>query len=95
MSYTEDGLNKLETVKKQTIEILNNDWVVTCKCGRRAHIRFFFKCLYCRQYYCYQCAEVHFGQTVGEYKAMKKERIQLLIVLKEYYEKENKTQRVK
>jgi len=95
MTYTEDDLKKLETIKKQTAEILNNDWVVTCECGKRAHIRFFFKCLYCHQYYCYRCAEVHFGKTVSEYKAEKNERIQLIIVLKKYHEKKNNTQGVK
>jgi len=90
MSYTEEDIQKLETVKKQNIEILT-DGIITCECGKRCDIRFFYKCLYCRQYYCFRCAEEHFGQTVHEYKLTKNKRIQLLSVLIKYYEKKNKT----
>ena len=71
MKYTEEELlQKQETIKSQTIEAIN-DGIITCSCGKRCHIRFFFKCLYCREIFCFVCAEAHFGQTVKEYNEKK------------------------
>ncbi len=40
---------------------------VTCGCGHCIPLRFIYKCLYCAEWFCRDCAEVHFGKTVKEY----------------------------
>jgi len=42
---------------------------VTCGCGLCMPLRFAYKCLYCGEYYCMKCVEVHFGKTREEYRA--------------------------
>ena len=41
--------------------------VITCICGRELVIQCMFRCLYCGEWFCARCAEIHFGKTVKEY----------------------------
>jgi len=36
---------------------------VTCHCKATVHFMSAFRCLYCGEFFCMACAEVHFGQT--------------------------------
>ena len=38
------------------------------ECGHVMSIMHAYKCLYCGFWFCYSCAEKHFGQTVAEFK---------------------------
>ena len=70
MDYTESELKNLDVVRNQSTEIEKTGGC-TCQCGRRRQIKWFFKCLYCHIYFCYHCAELHFGKTVKEWKEEK------------------------
>lgn len=48
---------------------------IVCGCGNIRPIRFLYRCLYCGEYYCYQCAEVHFGKTVKQYNEEKESMV--------------------
>ena len=50
------------------------DYTITCCCGQLRHISLAFRCLYCGEWYCQNCAETHFGQTVQEW--VEKKRIE-------------------
>ena len=40
---------------------------IHCTCGLQRALPLAFRCLYCGQFYCARCAEVHFGQTIQEW----------------------------
>lgn len=42
---------------------------VRCRCGWNRSMTYMFRCLYCKELFCQHCAELHFGQTVEEYRA--------------------------
>ena len=46
---------------------------IPCGCGRTIPLRFAIRCLYCGEYYCEACAEVHFGETREEYRRRHKQ----------------------
>lgn len=46
-----------------------NNAMVTCGCGNSIPVRFAFRCLYCREWFCQADAEAHFGKTLREYQA--------------------------
>lgn len=41
---------------------------VPCICGVKVNIMDMYQCLYCREWFCRDCAEEHFGQTIKEYR---------------------------
>jgi hypothetical protein len=41
---------------------------VKCRCGRKIVVWKMYRCYYCGEYYCEQCAPEHFGMTRAEYK---------------------------
>ena len=41
--------------------------MVTCECDLTLPLRFAYRCLYCGQFYCQVCAEIHFGKTRDEF----------------------------
>lgn len=43
--------------------------VVMCGCGKILEVRRSFRCLYCTEYFCKECAEIHFGKTVQQFYA--------------------------
>ena len=45
---------------------------ITCTCGLQRALPLAFRCLYCGQYYCHRCAEIHFGQTLAEWVGKKR-----------------------
>lgn len=64
-----DWEQKLKTVYQQTKQVLDpvRPFVV-CGCNKKLQIQHAYKCLYCGEWYCAPCAEVHFGQTRQEYR---------------------------
>lgn len=46
---------------------------VTCQCGKKAPMRFMFRCYYCGVFFCFMCAAIHFGKTREEHYAEKSE----------------------
>jgi len=40
---------------------------ITCRCGWKRGITEMYRCLYCGEWMCELCAEVHFGMTREEY----------------------------
>lgn len=68
----EDYIKKFQFIYQQTKEM--TDPVrpfVRCGCGKKLWPHQAYKCLYCGEWYCKQCAEEHFGKTVAQYKADK------------------------
>ena len=57
---------KEKRVWRQTLEAMGGHHV-TCCCDKKLPIHFAFRCLYCGEYYCQKCAEVHFGKTREEH----------------------------
>jgi hypothetical protein len=41
--------------------------MITCGCGVRRPIRFMFRCYFCGEFYCQDCAAIHFGQNREDY----------------------------
>lgn len=63
----DERLETLAHVNKQLREIKRFDPVkLTCGCGRRMLLHRATRCLYCGVFFCQQCAEIHFGQTIKE-----------------------------
>lgn len=59
---------KTSIVSKQFREASISPAAVSCRCGRTFALRFMYRCLYCGEYYCLRCAEVHFGMSREQYK---------------------------
>ena len=38
--------------------------LVRCACGVSLGVYAVFQCLYCNEFFCTTCAEVHFGETI-------------------------------
>lgn len=60
-----------ETVTQQAAGVGCRSATITCPCGIPRGIMLMYQCLYCKIWFCDQCAEVHFGKTVAEYRAEK------------------------
>lgn len=45
---------------------------IHCSCGQLRHLTMAFRCLYCGKWFCFPCAEAHFGETVTEYRQRKR-----------------------
>lgn len=41
---------------------------VRCPCLKLVRVKHAYRCLYCNIFFCKECAEKHFGQTVEEYR---------------------------
>jgi len=67
--------DKLKFVTKQFREAMYHEGQdvqkVTCGCGLCMPLRFAYRCLYCGEFYCMNCAEIHFGKTRKEYNEEK------------------------
>ena len=67
----EEWIAALEQVACQTEELMaNGETKVTCECGKTVDLFYAYRCLYCEIVYCRKCAEIHFGQTVEDYKKL-------------------------
>jgi hypothetical protein len=62
-------LDKQSFVARQFQQAKGASPSVDCECGLRLPLRFMYRCLYCGQFYCQSCAEVHFGKTRAQYNA--------------------------
>lgn len=40
---------------------------IVCGCGKPIQLLWMYRCFYCGEYYCAQCAPEHFGKTKEEY----------------------------
>lgn len=38
--------------------------IIQCGCGVIRHVMIAYRCLYCGEWFCMNCAEVHFGKTI-------------------------------
>lgn len=65
----EDWDKKINFVMKQTKEMLDPIRpFVRCGCLKKLWPQNAFRCLYCGEWYCKECAEKHFGKTVKQYR---------------------------
>jgi hypothetical protein len=64
-------MEKADFIKKQWEEAKGKNPIVTCGCGARKPLRFMYKCYYCNEFYCEDCAPIHFGMTKEEYQKKK------------------------
>lgn len=62
----EEIIRKRVIVRKQFDRAIK-EIKITCGCGFTLPLRFTYKCLYCDEWYCKECAEIHFGKTREEY----------------------------
>ena len=72
-----DGVNldKRAFVRRQTAQAMAKGRpFVRCGCLRKLSMPEAYKCLYCGEWYCAPCAEIHFGETRAEYLAEKEQR---------------------
>ena len=60
-----------ETVAQEAVGVTVRLATITCRCGWKRTILKMYKCLYCGEWLCEACAEVHFGKTRAEYQADK------------------------
>jgi len=65
-----DIIKKREVVARQFKEAINTH-SVTCGCDNKLPLPYAFRCLYCGEYYCQKCAEIHFGKTREEHNREK------------------------
>jgi hypothetical protein len=42
-----------------------------CGCLKKLELTNAYKCLYCKEWFCEECAEKHFGKTIEEYNKQK------------------------
>lgn len=57
---------KKARLKAQWYEVVQ-DHVVTCCCGQKRALELAYRCLYCGEWYCFNCAEIHFGMKVSDW----------------------------
>lgn len=50
---------------KRSIKLGNP--AIRCECGNLISVQSVFRCLYCAEWYCQRCAEIHFGMTREEW----------------------------
>lgn len=60
-----DGPKK-QRLSEQWHDAINYHTII-CDCGLARAIEMAFRCLYCGEWYCANCAEVHFGKTIQEH----------------------------
>ncbi len=70
-----DTAEKAARVAAQWQQAKGDSPSVTCICKLTMPLRFAFRCLYCREFFCGDCAEMHFGQTRAEYEAAKRPNV--------------------
>lgn len=60
--------NKEEWVEKQTKEANDKGRpFVRCGCLKKLWMPEAYKCLYCKEWFCECCAEIHFDKTIKQY----------------------------
>lgn len=61
-----EGQEKRERITVQYCEA-RDEQTITCGCGLKRALILAYRCLYCGEWYCANCAEKHFGQTMQEW----------------------------
>ena len=57
---------KLVHMHKQFLQVYQNH-AIECVCGLKFRVDEMYRCLYCGEWFCTECAEAHFGKTRAEY----------------------------
>jgi hypothetical protein len=70
---------KAEQLHRQWAKAVNTGTII-CGCGQLRALELAYRCLYCGEWYCFRCAEVHFGMTVQQWRESK--RVELRIALR-------------
>ncbi len=52
---------------------------VNCPCGQLRALTMAYRCLYCGVWFCFNCAQEHFGMTVKQFRANKDTHPQPLV----------------
>lgn len=65
--------DKKARIKKQWASACNEQ-TITCCCGQLRALLMAYRCLYCGEWYCFSCAEKHFGQTIKEWVDKRRSR---------------------
>ena len=63
---------KVKALQEQWFAAANLGFLKCAGCGQQRHLTLAYKCLYCGCYFCFGCAEIHFGKTVADYYKEKK-----------------------
>jgi len=66
--------DKKPRLEQQHLDATNSETIV-CRCGLMRHLTMAFRCLYCGEWFCFTCAESHFGQTVQEWRDEKRSKL--------------------
>lgn len=66
-----EGEEKKRIIADQWSQAVSQN-TITCACGLERALPLAYRCLYCGQYYCHRCAEVHFSKTLAEWVAEKR-----------------------
>lgn len=65
-------MSVLAEKRAQVAKQLRQAWTahvkVTCGCGLTLPLMLSYRCLYCGEFYCRRCAEVHFGTPRAQYE---------------------------
>lgn len=64
-----------ETVRQDSAGVTVRLATITCPCGAKRSVMKMYQCLYCKVWMCDPCAESHFGKTVEQYKAEKRNQV--------------------
>jgi ferredoxin-thioredoxin reductase catalytic subunit len=79
ISWTDDTAKK-KLLHDQHAEAMESN-TIHCPCGQiRAMVKA-YRCLYCGVYFCAPCAEVHFGQTIQQWREKKQKEAYTTIEL--------------
>ena len=66
---TNEWEQKITFVYKQTKEMMDEIRpFVRCCCFKKLKPHQAYKCLFCGEWFCKECAELHFGKTVEQYR---------------------------
>lgn len=65
-------------IQKQFKQAKGDNPKITCACGFTVPVRFSYRCYYCDQFFCYECAKLHFGKSREQYKKEKIMEYELL-----------------
>jgi hypothetical protein len=58
-------------IQQQWDEACDNS-TIHCACGQIRDLKHAYRCLYCGVWFCFRCAEAHFGQTLLEWTQSKR-----------------------
>ncbi len=61
-------------LKEQCLDAANKG-TITCSCGLKRALVMAYKCLYCGEWFCFTCAEIHFGKPVHKWREDKRKKL--------------------